>query len=63
MVSFSHMVQQGGQPRNPENEASRDPGRLLILCFDGTGNKFGEVCQHLLSASFMPNLFAESTRI
>ena len=44
MDSFSHVVpQQGAQPRNPQNEASSDSGRVLILAFDGTGNKFGEV--------------------
>lgn len=29
--------------RNPQNGPSPVAGRVLVLCFDGTGNKFGEV--------------------
>src|SRR6266576_3880739 len=29
--------------QSQSNPRASDAGRLLILCFDGTGNKFGEV--------------------
>jgi uncharacterized protein (DUF2235 family) len=65
MDSFSHVVPQlGVQPQNPQNEAPRDSGRVLILCFDGTGNKFGEVGVNIcFQRPSMPNLFAACTRI
>ena len=62
MVSFSQ--QQDVQPQNPQNEPSRDTGRVLVLCFDGTGNKFGEVGVNVrFQRPSIPNLFTESMGI
>jgi uncharacterized protein (DUF2235 family) len=63
MDSFSHVVPQlGVQPQNPQNEAPRDSGRVLILCFDGSVNKFGEVCVNIwFQLHSTPNLSAGST--
>ena len=62
MDSFSHEVPQLGV--QPQNEASRGSGRVLILCFDGTGNSIGDVGVNIyFQRPSMPNLFAESMRI
>ena len=62
MDSFSHVVPQlDVQPRNLQNG---DSGRVLILCFDGTGNTLGEVGVNVcFQCPSMPNLFTESMGI
>jgi hypothetical protein len=34
-----------------QSNPRRDTGRVLILCFDGTGNKFGEVSIETFSST------------
>ena len=50
------------QTQTPQNGPSRSPGRVLILCFDGDGNKFGEVGVKIrFQLHSMPNIFAVRT--
>jgi hypothetical protein len=58
MVSFPSVL----QLPSPQSGPCRDTGRVLILCFDSTGNKFGEVGVKIyFQLPAMSNLFAEST--
>jgi hypothetical protein len=38
-------------------------GKVLILCFDGIGNKFGEVSVEELLSNSLPNLLVESMKV